>query len=119
MRGIMRGELDIDEEVALLVKKHSKLGPGIEESGSTQSDYAPRKTIRVFLMFHLIGLICYWYFIFHPIAGDMDLGIIKYCFTGVVTYFMLAGALLSYKPRRRRNDNYYYDNRPDNNYDNW
>jgi len=44
MRGIMRGELDVDEEVALLVKneevallvkKHSKLGPDTEESGST------------------------------------------------------------------------------------
>ena len=35
MRGIMRGELDVDKEVALLVKKHSKLGPDTEESGST------------------------------------------------------------------------------------
>jgi len=67
-------------------------------------------------MSHLIGLICYWYFIFHPIAGDWDIGIFKYCFVGVLTYFMLAGALLSYKPRGRRNDNYYYDKFHD---DNW
>ena len=69
-------------------------------------------------MFYLIGLICYWVFIFHPIAGDMDLGIIKYCITGLVTYFMLAGALLSYNPRGRRNDSYYYDNNRHDG-DNW
>ena len=35
MRGIMRGELDVDKEVALLVKKHSKLGLDPDDSDST------------------------------------------------------------------------------------
>ena len=39
MRGIMRGELDVDKEVALLVKKHSKLGLDPDDSDSTQSYY--------------------------------------------------------------------------------
>ena len=64
-------------------------------------------------MLLIIGFICYIVFIFHPMVGDSGLNIIEYCIYAFGSFLVLVGFLFSYRPSRR--NDYYYDDRHDDN----